>query len=297
MMHPAGLLLFWMASLALFWAPLDALLRLSLENDRYTHILAIPLISVCLVLWKRSTIFADKRWYPCLGVPLLGLGMLLYVTGLWSRELTVEVLAMIVAWVAGFVLCYGFDTFQGARFPLLLLLLIVPIPQVVMDKIIFLMQTGSSYFCWVFFQLAGTPVYWNRFTFELPQVGIEVAQECSSVHSGWALFITGLLVGHAFLRSFWSKVCLSLLTAPIAVFTNGIRVFTIWFLGTHVDIGFLYGNLHHRGGILFSLISLSVLLAFAALFRKLEGRVLRAPGTVHTFPADGPETAAPSLHA
>jgi hypothetical protein len=52
--------------------------------------------------------------------------------------------------------------------------------------------------------------------------------------------------------------------------TNAVRIVTIWFLGTHVDVGFLYGNLHRNGGILFSLISLSILMSFLYILRKLE---------------------------
>jgi exosortase/archaeosortase family protein len=108
--------------------------------------------------------------------------------------------------------------------------------------------------------------------FELPVVGIEVARECSSVHSACALFITGLLVGHLFLKSLRAKICLTLLTLPIAMFTNAVRIVTLWFLATKVDIGFLYGNLHHNGGILFSLVALSILMGCLYLLRKLEGR-------------------------
>jgi exosortase len=112
--------------------------------------------------------------------------------------------------------------------------------------------------------------------FELPGIGIEVAKECSSVHSAWALFITGLLLAHIFLRSIWTKACLSILTVPIAMFTNAVRIVTLWFLGTKVDVGFLYGNLHHRGGILFSSISLSILAGFLYTLRKMEHRACRA---------------------
>jgi exosortase/archaeosortase family protein len=90
--------------------------------------------------------------------------------------------------------------------------------------------------------------------FELPGVALEVAAECSSIHSAWALFITGLLLAHMFLKSIRTKACLSILTVPIAMFTNAVRIVTIWFLGTNIDVGFFYGDLHHRGGILFSLI-------------------------------------------
>jgi len=295
MKHHVAFFAVLMSSVVLFWTFLDAVVRLSLGNDRYTHIFVIPLITVCLVLWNRSAIFVDKRWCPRLALPLLGLVTLLYVTAIRVDQLSLGVFALMTTWTAGFVLCYGVSISQVARFPLLLLLLIVPIPPVLMEKIVFLLQTGSSYFCWVLFELAGTPVHLSRFTFELPHVGIEVAKECSSIHSAWALFITGLLVGHFFLWSFWSKVGLSLLTVPIAVFTNGIRIFTIWFLGTHVDSGFLSGNLHRQGGILFSLISLSVLLACVALLRKIEKRTLRTP-RIQAGAAGGPEAAAASSH-
>jgi exosortase/archaeosortase family protein len=74
------------------------------------------------------------------------------------------------------------------------------------------------------------------------------------------------------MRSLWAKVCLTLLTLPIAMFTNAVRIVTLWSLATKVDIGFLYGNLHHNGGILFSLIALSILLGCLYLLRMLEGR-------------------------
>ena len=108
--------------------------------------------------------------------------------------------------------------------------------------------------------------------FELPGVGIEIAKECSSIHSAWALLITGLLVGHLFLKSLWAKVSLTILTVPIAMLTNAVRIVTIWELATRVDPGFLYGDLHRNGGILFSLISLSILVGFLAMLRGLETR-------------------------
>jgi hypothetical protein len=56
------------------------------------------------------------------------------------------------------------------------------------------------------------------------------------------------------------------------MFTNAVRIVTLWFLGTKVDIGFLTGRLHHDGGILFSLVSLSILMSCLFLFRRLEPR-------------------------
>lgn len=54
---------------------------------------------------------------------------------------------------------------------------------------------------------------------------------------------------------------LSGVTIPSAMFTNGIRIVGRTYLTLHVDRGFLYGDLHHKGGALFSLISVAVLLS------------------------------------
>ena len=187
-------------------------------------------------------------------------------------RLSLAMLAIVLAWAGGFALCYGAHAFRSAFFPLGLLLLTVPVPSPCMDKVIALLQWGSAEVTYRLFLLVGQPVFRDGVRFELPGVGIEIAAECSSIHSAWALLITGMLVAHLFLKSLWAKVSLTILTVPIAMLTNAVRIVTIWELATRVDPGFLYGNLHRNGGILFSLISLSVLLGFLAMLRGLETR-------------------------
>jgi exosortase len=192
--------------------------------------------------------------------------------------LSIEVVTIVLTWAAVFALCYGVPALQAARFPFLLLLLLVPIPPNWMERIVTALQWGAAESAYTLFRLAGVPIFRTGVNFELPVVGIEVARECSSIHSACALFITGLLVGHLFLRSLWAKVCLTLLTLPIAMLTNAVRIVTLWFLATKVDIGFLYGNLHHNGGIVFSLVALSLLMACLYVLRKLEGRENKPSG-------------------
>ena len=148
--------------------------------------------------------------------------------------------------------------------------LLVPIPYKRMEKIVTALQWGAAESAYKLFRLAGVPVFKAGVNFELPVVNIEVAKECSSIHSGCALFIAGLLVGHLFLRSVWAKVCLTLLAFPIAMLTNAVRIATLWSLATKIDIGFLYGNLHRNGGVLFSLIALFILMGCLYLLRMLE---------------------------
>ncbi len=268
------------ASVVLFWGPLRELAALSLSADPYSYILLIPFISAFVLYLERRKVFAGIGTDRSLRVATLLAGALA-MYGLFGLNvvnppaeyvLSIRVVSILLVWTAAFALCYGAPALKVAKFPFLLLLLMVPIPSNLMGKIVTGLQWGSAEAAYGLFQLTGVPIFRVGVNLQLPVVGIEVARECSSIHSACALFITGLLVGHLFLKSLRAKVCLTFLTIPIAMFTNAVRITTLWFLATKVDIGFLYGNLHRNGGILFSLVSLSVLMGCLYLLRKLEGR-------------------------
>ena len=268
--HPLPFL-FFLASIALFWVPLHQLVSLSLNDQRYSHLILIPVISAFFLYRERHKIFPHIAFRPRLALPFLAASLLLYfVHSSPNYALSMAVLSMVLFWFAGFAAFYGVQSFKASLFPLLFLLLLVPVPFTQMDQIISVLQRGAAEATYRLFSLAGVPMFRDGVRFDLPGIGIEVAAECSSIHSAWALFITGLLVAHMFLKSLWPKALLAILTIPIAMFTNAIRIVTLWFLGTHVDPSFIFGPLHHNGGILFSLISLSLLLSFLYLLRKLE---------------------------
>lgn len=264
----------WILSLIVFWGPLSALVKLSLDDYRYSQIVLIPFISACLIYLKRTNIFAGERWFPRLGIPLLALGAALYVVGrspLISQgsSLSLFVLAIVVIWTAEFVWCYGPQASKAALFPLLFLLLFVPIPSGLLDVIIVMLQRGSTEITQWLYWVVGMPAYREGFQFSLPGgLTIEVAKECSSIRSGTALFITGLLAGYAFIRSPWRRACLAALTVPIAMFTDGVRIVILTWLTVHVDRGYLYGSLHHEGGALFSLISVVALIIAIVLLSE-----------------------------
>jgi exosortase len=269
--------LFTVASFLLFGRYLIALGRLSLEDARYSHILLIPIISASLIYLQRRRVFASPRYSLLRGAPGLFVGAALLVLAQrrlsWLNSidhLSVVVLAIILLWIAGFVLCYGPLVFRSALFPMLFLLLMIPIPTEALDKIVLELQKGSAIMTYALFKLFGVPVFWQRFKFLLPGVEIEIAEECSGIRSSMALFITSILAGYVFLRSYSMRFFFSLLTVPVVIFKNAVRIVTISSLGVYVDPGFLYGRLHKYGGLPFSLVSLAILLPLLMAMQKLD---------------------------
>jgi exosortase len=136
----------------------------------------------------------------------------------------------------------------------------VPLPDVILDRTIYALQSGSTEISYLIFQLVGTPVSRHGFLLSVPGVTIEVAKECSSIRSSIALFITCLLAAHLYLRTTWKKLVFVVLGLLLSVVKNGIRITTLTLLSVYVDPGFLYGRLHRQGGFVFFLIALLILL-------------------------------------
>jgi exosortase len=272
-------LLLCVLSLVLFWGALRNLVSLSFHDERYSHIILIPLISGCLVYLQRRRIFFESRYCPSVGMPLLLVGIILYgfVKGRVpapdpNDDLSFIVVAMVLVWIGAFVLCYGTRAYQAAMFPLFFLLLIIPIPAIVLDKITFALQKGSAEMVDVLFRVAGTPVFRQGFRFSLPGIDIEIAKECSGIRSSSALLIAGMLAGQVFLQANWRRICLSLCTVPIVIFKNAVRIVTLSWLGVYVNRGFLYGRLHHSGGLLFALLALAIMLPILFVLQNSEAR-------------------------
>jgi exosortase len=269
-------------SLLAFRNDLESLACLSWNDNRYTHIALIPALSLALIVFKRRSIFRNLQYSLGPGLQLGALAALLSGFAKARPEylgqhggLMAAAAAIFVAWTAGFVLFYGIRSARAALFPLALLLLAVPLPPPVVEVVETTLQRGSAEVTYEIFRLTATPVFREGLLFSLPGFTIEVAQECSGIRSGISLLITALTLSHLFLRSGWSMACCILLTVPIAILKNAVRIATLSLLGVYVSQDYLHGNLHHRGGPVFSILSLLLLLTVLWLLRKCEDSAIR----------------------
>ena len=149
----------------------------------------------------------------------------------------------------------------------------IPIPTVILDPLIRILQVGSAHFTYAIFKIIGIPVFRDGMIFELPGIAIEVAKECSGIRSTLALIITSVIIGYLFLQSSAKRIILVLTIFPLTIIKNAIRITTLSLLAVYVDKSFLTGSfLHHSGGIIFFLIALVLLAPFLFFLRKLENK-------------------------
>src|SRR4051812_15593516 len=189
--------LFVAVSSLAFWVPISQLVTFSLSHDYGSHILLIVPLSIFLIYLRRHEIWSDVQAAPkrkeiiIAGSSLFLLALIFLLISkyqpLSTEKLSLEILSLVTLWISIFVFCYSTESFIKARFPLLFLLLLVPIPEFAIDKTIFALQAGSSDVVYGLLRILNVPVLKEGFILRLPVISLEVAKECSGIRSSIAL--------------------------------------------------------------------------------------------------------------
>ena len=258
-------------SLAVFWIPLRSIGRLSWTDDRYSHLLLIPLISACLLYLQRDKVFSFQRDTSGVGLALAIGAAVVYAIALTTQHLTLAICSLVLVWAAIFAFCYGAKALRAAAFPLGFLVFMIPVPESVLNWMVHGLQSASADVSAVLFRATGMPSFRQGFRFMLPGVEIEVANECSGIRSTTALVLVSVLAAYILLRTAAARVCFILAAIPIGIFKNAVRIVTLSYLGVYVNRDYLEGPVHHQyGGLLFSSFSLLLVIPLLMLLRRYE---------------------------
>jgi exosortase len=263
----------------LFIKPVSALLRLSLSQDDSSYLALIPLIGAWVFWLDRRKIFPNLSTDKRLAGTFLFLAACAAVAAhfpdsgsLPGFSLSSLILSLEFVWAAGFALLFGRKAIKAGRFQLLFLLLMIPLPTFLLDRVIYLLQNGSAWVTGAFFDLFGVPVLREGLVFHLARVNIEVARECSGIRSSMALLILALLIAHFRLKSSWNQILFVVCGLLMMIVKNGIRIATLTLLAMYVDPNFLFGRLHHQGGVVFFVLALLLLWPILLFLERMESK-------------------------
>jgi exosortase len=258
--------------------PIKTLLFSKINSEYYSHIILIPFLSIYLIYLKRGEIFSQCSQAIMPGLLLLAIGSMIYFLGyqyslhLSENDFAAIILTAFIIFIWGdFILTFGIESSKKAFFPLSLLIFMIPIPSILMDKIIYVLQVGSTELTEVLLMMTGTSYLRDGFVFQLPGMSMEVAKQCSGIRSSIAVIITTIVAGHMFLNTFWKKILLVLIAIPLTILKNSIRITVLALLAIYVDQRIITnGALHRDGGIVFFMLALLIIFPVLVLLRKTE---------------------------
>jgi exosortase C (VPDSG-CTERM-specific) len=261
----------------LFALPMAGLVRFASGSDLYSHTPLMPAAALLLLWIDRRTVAAPRfRLRPAALVPATaGAAVLVLYWVFGDSPAPADALAaMVLAWVMGvWALCtlaYDREAMRQLAAPAGLLVFAAPFPAVVEAAIETGLQYASAEAAAALFSIAGTPFLRDGLVFTLPGITLEVARECSGVHSTLVLFIVGLFAGELFLRRSWTRTVLALAVIVLGIARNGFRVFTLGQLCVYDDPSWIDSPLHHRGGPIFFALSLVPLFILLYVLRRWD---------------------------
>jgi exosortase len=267
-----------LSSLVVFWPSLKLGIALAVRDDRYLQTVLAPMLVPVLLFWRRAEIFAQARYSPGFGMPLLcfalvsGFAAARHQPDNGNTGLLIAAVGIVTVWFAAFLLCYGVRGFRAGFYPLCCLLLTIPPPPSWMDGINTAFQHGSATVSHWILWLSGLPVLRHGMQLSLPGLTFEVAPECSGIRSSLAFILMAIVTGYVYLRSGWGRLTLVLVTIPIVLFKNALRIVAITTLGTYVNPAFISGPFHRYGGLIFSVAGVALFVSALALIHRIENR-------------------------
>jgi len=217
-----ALLLFGIA--IVYWQVFQRLIEAWIVDGNYSHgWLIIPLAGY--FAWERRARLAAtpvrSSWF---GLVVLAGSILVLLAGLYGSELFLTRVAL-VGTVAGIVLyLYGWAHLRILAFPIAFLLLMIPLPAIVFNKIAFPLQLFASRVGESAISAANIPVLREGNVLILANTQLEVAEACSGIRSLVSLVTLGLVYGYFSDQRFWVRAVIVASTVPIAILANGARV-------------------------------------------------------------------------
>jgi len=263
-----------------FGKPLFDLAQFACHSELYSHTLLIPIVSAYLIWLKRRDLTPigepAPRWamLPFLGGVALLAGYWFFRRSGWrpgqNDYLAAMILALLLFALGAFLLLMGTRTLRALAFPIAFLIFIVPFPTIMEHWIENFFQRGSAEAAYGLFKLSGMPVFRQGMAFQLPGFSLEVAPQCSGIHSSLVLLITSLLAGHLLLRTPWPRAILVLAVIPLALVRNGLRICILGQLCVRLSPDWINSDFHHHGGPLFFAASLVPFFLLLLFLRKRE---------------------------
>jgi exosortase len=227
----------------------------------FSHGFLVPLFSAYLVWEKRETL-RSTIIAPCWGgIAVIVLGLFVLLLGVYGSELFLSRVSLVIV-LAGLVLCFGGRQFlKELSFALLVLLLAIPIPAIIFNQITFPLQILASKLASALLPLFGVPVLREGNIIELPLMKLEVAEACSGIRSLMSLFTLAVFYGYFLEKSNWRRVALVLVSIPIAIAANAVRILGTGLCVQYWDPDKALGFFHEFSGWVIFMVSLVCLYA------------------------------------
>ena len=225
----------------------------------YSHGFLVPFFAAFLVWDKRKVLKSIPIKQTWSGIILIVFAIMVLILGVYGVELftaRISFLLLLTGLIATF---FGWAMVRELRFPLLVLVLAIPFPAILFNRITFPLQLLASRIASDILPLLGVPTLHEGNVIELPIMKLEVAEACSGIRSLMSLFTLAVFYGYFLERTTKRRVILALASIPIAVTANVARIVGTGLCVQYWDPEKALGFFHEFSGWVMFVVSLACL--------------------------------------
>ena len=273
-----------------YYSIIQRLINYLISNDDYSYGLLIPLVSAYIIYLKWPQLQKMEMRPSWWGMLVLVGGLSLAIIGELAADLYIPRLSFVVSLGGMLILLGGWSLLRLLLFPLLLLILMVPLPELVTNKLTLPLQLISSQLATLFLQLLGIPVHRQGNIIDLGVRQMQVVDACSGLRYILALLALGVIFCYFYQRRPWKIIVLLLILIPATIVANALRV-----AGMGLWPVLLEGFWHLFSGWLIFLFCFLVLAVVNYLLNWLSPQEIKeVPVAPAATPAETPEGTAPA---
>jgi exosortase len=240
-----------------------------LNDENYSHGFLVPVISGYFIWQNWQTLEKFSIRPVNSGLLLIIFALLVLFAGIAAQEYY-SMRSSFIFLLAGIVLfLLGWQWLKSLALPIGFLFFMVPLPYIVYDAAAFPLKLFVAKFSVISLKLMGVIVLREGNIIMFPETVLEVADACSGLRSLMSLLALGVALSVFSQKKISRRVLLVLLTVPIAIFTNMLRVIGTGFLAQYYGAAAAEGFFHEFAGMGVFLLAMILLFVSSGLLRKV----------------------------
>lgn len=221
-------------------------------TEEYGYGYMIPLITLFLIWQRKDRIEAIPFVGSWSGVALLLIGVLATLVGHLSTLHTITQYGFIVTLIGGAYALMGWAALRVVLIPLLLLFLMVPLPNFLLNRLSSELQLISSQIGVAVIRLFDISVNLEGNVIDLGTYKLQVVEACSGLNYLFPLVALSIIASYFYQAATWKRIVVVLSSIPITVLMNSFRIGVIGVLVEYYGIAQAEGFLHDfEGWIIF----------------------------------------------
>lgn len=241
-------------------------------SEEYGHGLMVFVVLLLAIYQRRSeySLHVVERTFVCNVLGLISAFMV--IVGLLSGINILAMYGMLLFLVTLIIAYGGISLLNRFLVPLAILLLLIPLPNPFGPMLTAKLQLLSSQLGVYFIRLFGGTVYLEGNVIEMGTTTLMVAEACAGLRYLFPLMSLGAIIAFTLDCNKWLKWVVFLLTIPITILLNSLRIAVTGFLTEHYGKQHTEGFLHFfEGWVVFVLASVILMLSVTLLL-KLSGK-------------------------